>query len=54
MTYQLTEYGVKLIELNLFIPADTDNRHWNQYLEWLAQGNEPLPLQPSSSDSENI
>ncbi len=26
-----------------FIPADTSNRHWREYQEWLSQGNQPLP-----------
>lgn len=27
------------------IPADQGNRHWRQYLAWLAQGNEPDPME---------
>jgi hypothetical protein len=26
-----------------WIPNDPDNRHWIEYQEWLAEGNEPLP-----------
>jgi len=27
----------------LNIPKVEDNRHYQEYLEWLAEGNEPLP-----------
>jgi len=25
------------------IPINPENRHYQEYLEWLAEGNEPLP-----------
>lgn len=28
---------------NAFIPFDPDNTDYQEYLEWLAEGNEPLP-----------
>lgn len=28
---------------NAFIPFDPDNTDYQQYLKWLAEGNEPLP-----------
>jgi hypothetical protein len=28
---------------NTFIPFDPDNRDYQDYLAWIAQGNEPLP-----------
>ena len=28
---------------NAFIPFDPDNTDYQAYLEWLAEGNEPLP-----------
>ena len=28
---------------NAFIPFDPANTSYQEYLEWLAQGNEPLP-----------
>lgn len=42
--YQLRQFGgiIKLDE-NMFIPEDNRNRHYQEYLAWLAEGNEPLP-----------
>jgi len=31
------------IEDNAFIPFQPANRDYQEYLEWLAEGNEPLP-----------
>ena len=45
MTYQLTNTNCILhIEDNTFIPADPDNRHYREYLDWVAAGNMPLPM----------
>ena len=30
----------------LVIPFDPDNTDYQEYLEWLAEGNEPLPADP--------
>ena len=30
---------------NAFIPFDPDNTDYQQYLAWLAEGNEPLPAE---------
>jgi hypothetical protein len=35
--------SVKRLEDNAFIPFDTANADYQKYLEWLAEGNEPLP-----------
>jgi hypothetical protein len=35
---------VKRIADNAFIPFDPDNTDYAKYLEWLAEGNEPLPV----------
>jgi hypothetical protein len=47
MTYQLTQ-GDTILRLtdNAFIPPDTANTDYQQYLEWVSQGNEPLPPDP--------
>ncbi len=31
------------VEDNAFIPFDTANTDYQEYLKWLAEGNEPLP-----------
>lgn len=46
--YQLieTSLGLKCIKRladNAFIPLDPANTDYQKYLEWLAEGNEPLP-----------
>jgi hypothetical protein len=41
-----TPLGVDYIlrlEDNANIPMDEDNRDYQEYLEWVAQGNTPLP-----------
>jgi hypothetical protein len=34
---------VKRISDNAWIPFDPDNIDYQEYLKWLAEGNEPLP-----------
>lgn len=34
---------IKRIQDNAFIPVSTENRDYQEYLRWLAEGNEPLP-----------
>ena len=44
MDYQLTEYDyVKRLADNTYVPIAPGNRDYQEYLEWLAEGNEPLP-----------
>jgi len=31
------------IDLNAYIPFDENNKHYQQYLKWLAEGNTPEP-----------
>jgi hypothetical protein len=35
--------SIKRIADNAFIPFDEANTDYQKYLEWLAEGNEPLP-----------
>jgi hypothetical protein len=35
--------GILRIEDGLGIPMNPENRHYQEYLAWVAEGNEPLP-----------
>lgn len=41
--YKLQDNGVLRLEDNAVIPADPQNRHWQEYQVWLAEGNTPEP-----------
>ena len=47
MTYQLTS-GETILRLsdNAHIPQDPGNRDYREYLDWLEEGNTPLPAPP--------
>ena len=39
---------IERVNDNLFFPKDPKNRHYQEYLAWLAEGNEPLPADEPS------
>jgi hypothetical protein len=42
--YKLTPYNiVERLSDNAFIPFDSGNTDYQEYLKWVAEGNEPLP-----------
>lgn len=42
---------IKRLSDNAFIPFDTANTDYQEYLKWLADGNEPLPADEPSTHS---
>ncbi|MFD2882872.1 hypothetical protein ACFS4T_07090 [Pseudomonas lini] len=45
MNYQLTVNGVLRLSDSAFIPQDSGNRDWLDYLDWVSSGGEPFPLE---------
>jgi len=43
--YKLAPNGVTNTLLNAYIPEDSNNKDWQSYQEWLAQGNTPEPIE---------
>lgn len=41
--YKLINFGVLRLADNTFIPFDSANADYREYLAWLAEGNTPLP-----------
>ena len=38
-----TEQNIIIRLPHTYIPKDPENRHYQEYLEWLAEGNTPIP-----------
>jgi hypothetical protein len=57
MIYKLIneKYGAQVERLsdNAFIPFDPANTDYQKYLEWLDEGNEPLPPDELDSSEES-
>ena len=43
--YRGTKLAVQRLSDNAFIPFDTANTDYAEYLKWLDDGNEPLPAE---------
>ena len=54
--YKLTLYqNVIRLEDNAFIPVDESNTDYQEYLKWIAEGNEPLPAdKPASQPADEV
>lgn len=50
--YKLSDVSGVVVRLsdNAFIPADPANTDYQAYLEWLAEGNTPLPVDPPTPE----
>ena len=46
--YKLLQDGVYDTERKWTVPNDPDNKHWQEYLVWVAIGNTPDPADPPS------
>ena len=44
LMYQLSESGVIRLSDQALIPDCENNKDWQEYQQWLAEGNEPLPM----------
>lgn len=42
----LSDTAVLRLSDSAFIPKEAENQAWKAYLEWLSDGNEPLPATP--------
>ncbi len=45
MSYKLAKFGVIRLSDGANIPEDTGNRDWQEYQDWLAEGNTPDPVE---------
>lgn len=45
MSYQLTANGVLRLSDSAFVPQESGNRDWLDYLDWVSSGGETLPME---------
>lgn len=50
----MREYNILDTEKNIFIPIDENNRHYKAYLRWLAEGNEPDPIETEEEIADRL
>lgn len=43
--YQLTSQAIRRLSDGAWIPLDPRNTDYQEYLAWLAKGNQPLPVE---------
>jgi len=48
------ENAVKRLEDKAFIPFDPANTDYQEYLQWLAEGNEPLPADEPEGQTARV
>jgi hypothetical protein len=52
--YKLKEFNVLNQETGTYVPYDEGNRHYIEYLEWVAEGNKPDPFETPEEQQVRI
>jgi hypothetical protein len=50
----INENAVQRIADGAYIPVDTENMDYCEYLKWLEEGNQPEPIEVNSPDSKAV
>jgi hypothetical protein len=48
--YQLAQQVIRRLSDGAWIPMDSANSDYREYLAWLAEGNQPLPVENSDAN----